>query len=757
MPQEQADAHPGAAEPQGEPTRPAVEETLPETALPPAAAPLPGQQYGPAPAQPQGPPQQAPAPWGMSQPQPNQPPAPTQPLQQGPAPAATGPLLPPPLAPMPGPYTQPGQTPVPGQYPQPGQAPAPGQYPQPNQSPLPGQTLPPGYYGGYLHDLPAGDPQTGAGWPPPAAPKRRLPRWLVIGIPILVVVLAAGGYGLVRLLNSPNPAVTKVHCQTQKLTSCLVAAPGSAGLNTSAWDQSVAETGAAYAAEFADAAEVQQPEVESTVSGDGVKAIVHREWSFGSDQVDIILLQFKTIQGAKAWAQDRDGEFLSTDSGQQLTVPGDSTAKAYSSSAPNSSGDYVVHYMTTVGNIDLEVHYASQGSLQQQNFQQWAGTEYASLLTAAAPAPDPSPTPTTFQAATCPGTTLTNCLMPMPAGAVVLPGLPSTYSIDSYTTSIYTGSNVAVVEQTLKSDEVTAIDSEAWGTDEFAKASQVIVLQTRTDAQAQNLLSTLGGVDTTHPDAFSVPGFAQAEGVYEPSPSSGTTVDDGWVDAQAGNLFLSMWFGFNATFDAATAKTWATTELDLLSVRTQSHWGFPIPQVSTPTLAPFAADSCTATSLSGCLMSLPSGATANTSGGANPQDPGVAGFADTLYHGKSTYEATWLSGDGASDAVSESWTAKDGASATDYLLSFPSGRQAEAAALQEAGDNLVGSQSCTVATLPDTYCVVLPENDSTGAVTIWVTGWGAKRGFALEVTQTDGADTADALKWAQIQAELLAG
>jgi hypothetical protein len=345
----------------------------------------------------------------------------------------------------------------------------------------------------------------------------------------------------------------------------------------------------------------------------------------------------------------------------------------------------------------------------------------------------------------------------MPSGAVVLPGLPSTYTVDAYATSIYTGSNVPIVEQTLKSDEVTGIDSEAWGTDEFDKASQVIVLQTRTDAQAQNLLSTLGGVDSTHPDAFGIPGFAQAEGVYEPAPISGTAVDDGWVDAQAGNLFLSMWFGFNATFDTATAKTWAVTELDLLNVRTQSHWGFPIPQVSTPTLAPFAADSCTATTLSGCLMSLPSGAAANSSGGANPQDPGVAGFAGTLYHGKSTYEATWLTGDGASDAASESWTAKDGATATDYLLSFPSGRQAQAAALQEAGDDLVGSQSCTAASLPDTYCVVLPENDSTGAVAIWVTGWGAKYGFALEVTQTDSADTADALKWAQVQAELLAG
>jgi hypothetical protein len=42
-------------------------------------------------------------------------------------------------------------------------------------------------------------------------------------------------------------------------------------------------------------------------------------------------------------------------------------------------------------------------------------------------------------------------------------------------------------------------------------------------------------------------------------------------------------------------------------------------------------------------------------------------------------------------------------------------------------------------------------------VTLWVFGWGAKDGFALEVTKADSADTADALKWAETQAELLAG
>ena len=717
-----------------------------EAQPPPGPAPTP-----PGPDQTQAAGQQAPG---------QQPPAqsqtsgswgtPTSPLP----PLQPPPLQPPPIVPGPAPLQPPAPAPMPGQYMQPGPAPAPDQYMQQGPAPAQDQFMPPGYSGAYAVPLPGQTMAYGAEQPPP---KRRLPRWMIIGIPILVIVLAAGGYGVVRLLSSPNPDVTKVRCQAGNLASCLVAAPGSASVDTSSWAKSVSVSDSAYATQFADAAEQEQPEVGSIVAGDGVKTIVHRDWTFGSDQVDIILLQFHTIQGAKSWAQDRDGEFVSIDSGPQLAVTGDSTAKAYTSSSPNSSGDYVAHYITTVGNVDLEIHYASQGSLQQQNFEQWASTEYASLQTTATPAPDPSPTPTTFQSATCPGATLTNCLMPMPTGSVAVPGLPSTYTDDSYATAEYTGAGIPDVEQTLSTDQVTSIIAESFATDSFANASQVVLLQTRTDAQAENLLTTLGGSSLTFPETFTVPGYPSADASYSTVDTTGENLLGGLVSAQAGNIYLTMWFTFANSFDIATAQSWATTELNLLTAHTQSHWGFPIPTVSVPALTPFASDSCTASALTGCLMSLPSGAKANTAAGANPQDPGVDGYTDALYSSKSGYEQTWLNTDGATDVASESWTAPDGASATDYLLRFGSGRQAEAAALQQAGDDLVGAQSCTASSIPDTYCVVMPQNDSNGQVPLLVFGWGAKYGFALQVSKADGADTADALKWAEVQAELLAG
>jgi hypothetical protein len=263
------------------------------------------------------------------------------------------------------------------------------------------------------------------------------------------------------------------------------------------------------------------------------------------------------------------------------------------------------------------------------------------VQTAAAPAPDPSPTPTTFQQASCPESTLSNRLMPAPAGSVPLTGLPSTYTDDSYASSVYTGSGVASVEQTLGGDQVTSILSESFAIDAYAKASQVIVLQTRTDTQARNLLTTLSSTSGNFPDSFTVPGYPQAVGTYTTTAPSGSTIVDGCLYAQAGNLHLSMWFGFNGSFDIATAQSWAATELDLLTAHTQDRWGFPIPTVSTPTLAPFAADPGTASTLSGCLMSLPSGAKASsTAAGSNPQDPGVDGFVDALYPNRSGYEET---------------------------------------------------------------------------------------------------------------------
>ena len=626
----------------------------------------------------------------------------------------------------------------------------------PPQQGAPGAVSGPVPPANYSYGVPGQIPSLGGPLDAAPKPKRKARTWLLVGIPVLILVLVAAGLVALHIVNEVNPAVNKVVCNPKSLTSCLVAPPAKAGSNTSSWATATTVTSTAYAAAYPNSGESQQPEISSLVTNDGLKAIVHRSWYQGPEQIDIILLSFDTAQGAQAWASDRTGEFLADDSGPQLTVPGDSTAKAYSTSTTDGSGDIDVRYVTTVGDIDFEAHYASQGTLQQQDFNLWAGTEYASLQSAPAPGPAPSPTPTAFQAATCPGT-LTKCLMPFPSGGQTVPGIPSTYTITSFTNDFITKADETATAQRMQTDNVTGIDSESWGTNGFDEAGQVILIQTRTDSQAQDLGSYIGG-DAGYTDTFTIPGYSQASGSYTTTADSDGFYE-GLVTEQTGTVFMSLWLDFTGSFSTSTAQTWAVSELNLLAQDTQSHWGFPIPQVTAPTLPAFAPGTCPASTLASCVMAVPSGSTANTpNGGSTVQaDLGVSGLVADLYTSRQNYEQAWLTSDGAKGAATESWTAANGATGTDYVTQFGSSRQAQAAALQLIGDSTAGAQSCTVPGLPNTTCLVLPEDDSTGAVPIRVTAWSGDYMIDLELTQTDSADTTDALTWAQSQLELLAG
>ena len=622
-----------------------------------------------------------------------------------------------------------------------------------------GQPVPPGQYipfapttGEHPYAVPGPFPLMA---PVMERPRRRLPRWLLIAVPLIVVAIVAGVVIALNTGNSPNPAVNKAACNPQTLTSCLIQPPAGAGKNSSSWASATTVDGDAYAAAYADSAALQQPsQITSMVVGDGLKTIAHRSWYQGPNQIDLILLQFDSPQGAQAWAADRTADFLALDDGPPLAVPG-APGKAYSTARPDGSGDVLVRYIATSGTIDLEAHYASQGSLQQQDFGLWAGTEYASLQGAPAPVPTPSPSATTFQAATCPGS-LTSCLTPFPPGGAQVPGIPTTYTISAYTSDFITTADVQSVAQKMQTDNVTGIVSETWATNNYSDSGQVILIQTRTDDQAQDLFTFIGG-DSNFTTGFTIPGYSSADGHYT-ATTDAQGFQDGLVRAQIGNVYMSLWLTFAGSFDVSTAQSWAVQELNLLTQDTQNHWGFPIPQVTAPSLPAFQPGTCTPTLLTDCLMAMPGGSTPNgTTGGAPAsRSLSVSDYIGAVFPDRQNYEQTWLSNDDAKDAATEGWTASNGASATDYVVRFDSARQAQAAALQRAGDSMAGSQSCAVPTLPNLYCEVLPQDDSTGAVPIRIVAWSGKYELDLEVTKADAADTGDALAWAQTQLQLLA-
>jgi hypothetical protein len=390
--------------------------------------------------------------------------------------------------------------------------------------------------------------------------------------------------------------------------------------------------------------------------------------------------------------------------------------------------------------------------LQPQDFDLWAGTEYASLQTAPPVTPSPSPTATAFEKATCPGA-LTSCLMPLPTGSFAVTGQPTTYSIASFVSGFIVDSAATSATQELRSDNVTTIDAETWGLSNGDGVGLLVLLQTRTDSQAQDLLTNLP--IGSYPTDLSIPGFSQALGSYLTTKDS-QGYEDGLIVAQTGTVYMLFLPSFHGSFDVSTAQSWTTQELDLLSKRTQGDWGFPIPQVTTPTLPPFAAGSCSGAAPADCVMPVPSGAT-QAGTGAAVQDVGVSGLASAVYSDQQTYEQTWLTDDGIGDVSAEHWTASDGATGADYVMIFASSRQAEAAARQMAADGSGGAQSCTDSSLPGVDCIVLPEDDSTGAVPIRITASNGRYAVDLEVSQSDAADTSDALAWAQAQLERLGG
>jgi hypothetical protein len=308
----------------------------------------------------------------------------------------------------------------------------------------------------------------------------------------------------------------------------------------------------------------------------------------------------------------------------------------------------------------------------------------------------------------------------------------------------------------MRADNVVTIDSESWGVNGFNGDGQLVLVQTRTPSQAQDLFSYISGA-ANFPTTFSVPGYTSADARFSPNADSNGFFN-GVISFQTGNVYMTLWLNFTNSFDVSTAQSWAVQELNLLTQNTQNHWGFPIPQVSTPSLPAFSPGTCPSAGLTGCLITTPSGSTAGTSGGgASVRDIAVSDFADAVFADRQGYELAWLTADGAKDAATESWTDANGAAATDYVLRFGSSRQAQAAALQMTGDSLEGSQSCSVLSLPNLTCMVLPQNDNNGQVPIRIVAWSGPYELDLEFTQTDKADTADALTWAQAQLQMLAG
>lgn len=669
---------------------------------------------------------------------------------------------------------QPGQG-YPGQgypgYPvQPGYPAQPGQAAQQGQPVQPGQGYPayPGYPG-YGIPTPYG-PYGPAPQPVPAKRKfnRKRVLWTVTAI---VAALALVAVGIVVLWpgRSGNSVVAKVQCQPTILATCLIKPPSGANrlTSTDSWEQQDAPSVQLYASDITGNVPGVSANTASLLTGDGLHKIIHTDWNAADgNNVDLILLQFDTQKGARAWNVTRAAEILAAYPGQSVAIPGDSANKAHAGTKIDSLGNVGAAYSTVVGNFVLDVTYSSPNQFSADDLENWAGTELASLRTAPPAAADPADVAPGNQQVAC--GQLSSCLMAMPSGTEHWQAPNDGNWISSGTLSasqyvhLFWDKKQSVQQQVLSNfstDGVTGIAHQDWANGDATEQADIYLVQTITTTGA----NALTGSNFGEPDwsasgetgtGYSIPHESSAQAWQSTKPDSNGFYEV-YFTQTFGNVIAEGWMFFYGSLDTGTANSWARSQLDQVSrtVNTVPMGLFPL---NAPALPAAQQGSCP--SADDCLLPLPAGASDTTGSSYHTgRSLDALGYAVQYESGSSTAFSKWLGAVGLENAEHRSWTASDGATADAVLLKYGKPADAQATAMLEHGLNASADRDCTDAAVPDSVCLASPVNtsDPLQNETIWVLAWKGDYEVSISVMRSNTADVADAYTWAQQQLALL--
>ena len=606
---------------------------------------------------------------------------------------------------------------------------------------------------------------------PAPAPARKYPRKRIALISVgVVTALALVAAGIIALWpgRSGNSIVAVAHCQPADLASCLIKAPDGAVQLTDAaqWDQATTVTSDLYSSNItADAAGVST-DTKTLLDSDGLQKVVHRDWNaVDGNNVDLVLLQFSSQKGAESWHATRAGEILAAYRGPAVSIPGDSSGKAFVAAKPDAKGNVSAAYSAVVGDIVLNVAYSSPKTLDAKDLQNWAGTELASLHAAPPAAADPADAAPGTQRVACTGQ-LTSCLMPLPSGAEhwTSPNSSdwvsgSTLSQHQFIKLFWQTDSQSQVQSNFTTNGVTAIAHQDWLTDGGDKQADIYLIQTITAAGA----SQLNGDNFGEPDwgkgehgtSHTIPGEPQAQAWYTNQDSDGFS--HFYFEENIGNVIVHGWMFFSGSFDSATADRWAQTQLNRVSnsASTQPMGLYPL---TAPALPASSQGSCPASG--DCLLPVPAGATDTTASSYQVgHDLEAAVYAAQYEPDNGTDVGTWLSSDGYVSGEHRAWSTPDGANADVALLKFGSPTQAQAAVQLEYGLNATAQHDrvCTDSKLPDSLCLAaaVTVSDPLQKETIRVLAWKGDYEVSVSVTKSNAADVADAYLWAQRQLDLL--
>lgn len=586
----------------------------------------------------------------------------------------------------------------------------------------------------------------------------------------VVAALALVAAGIVALIpgRTGNSAVSVVQCKSiTDLTGCLIKPPAGAERlsGADAWNQHTAGTANLYRANVVTGAGGLDGDTSSLLDTDGLQSVAHSDWNaVDGNNVDIVLLSFATQKGARAWSATRAAEIAAADRGQAVTIPGDTTGKAYAATKADPHGNVNAGYSTVVGNVVLDVAYSSPKTFSAKDLQTWAGTELASLHTAPAAPADRADAGAGTQKVAC-GSGLSSCLMPMPSGAEhwTSPNNndwvgSSTLTPNQYVRLFWDGADTrSKVLSNFTQDGVTGIAHQDWAVDGANEQADIYLIQTITAGGAQQLNTSNFGEPQwnsgQHGTSYSIPGEDQAQAW------SATKNPDGFTplyfEENIGNVIVQGWLFFYGSLDSGTANRWAKTQLDRISA-TVTNQPMGLFSLAAPSLPAPKQASCP--SSGDCLMPPPAGAS-DTTKSSYAVDPALnaAAYADQYEIVLSSDMTTWLGSDGLATAEHRSWTAANGAAADAVLLKFDSPAHAHAAAQLEYGVNGVADRVCTDAAVPDSLCLAEPVNvdDPLQKEIVRVLAWKGDYEVAVTVTISNAADVADAYTWARQQLDLL--
>lgn len=371
---------------------------------------------------------------------------------------------------------------------------------------------------------------------------------------------------------APAETIDTATTSCTPLTSCLVAAPaGSAPWQTS-WGGETTPSPRQFVQQLYAGSFAQT--VADKLTNQGLTGIAHRTWALNGgsgDEADLLLLQFKTTQGAESRA---DEEISNLGGGTKFAVSGPGGGQGVVTTSADSQGFYNTQLDGYVGNVEVELFtFAPQAAVSRNEATDWAQAEFEKLAAATAKGTAPQPAisvPSTVPSPTSGSSSCgvpLSCLMPTPSGGAAYTGdsfdTTPTVSITQYVDEKYATSADRGYEQgVLMNAGVKDIVHREWiGADGNQADVDVLVFANATDAQAEAM--DYQGVLLGGDRRFSIPGYPDAIGVVKPGMDS-----DGFVDAElvayTAKFEVHMDYYSPAGFSAADAIAWFDAQMALL-------------------------------------------------------------------------------------------------------------------------------------------------------------------------------------------------